>query len=72
MAAGKLYFYGTCLACLGTDLTWYKRKSPYCSGGKTYHEVSDKMIKEYVLEEMDENDKKELFNKLKEEFGKEE
>ena len=39
---------------------------------KTYHEVSDKMIKEYVLEEMDENDKKELFNKLKEEFGEEE
>ena len=72
MAVEKLYFYGTCLACRGSSKTWYERPCPYCHGGMTYHEVTDRLVKEYVLESMDENDKKELFNKLKEEFGKEE
>ena len=69
MSVSRLYFHGSCMVCLGSDLTWYKRKCPYCDGGATYHEVSDNMIKKYVLEEMDENDRKELFNKLREEFG---
>ena len=68
MAFDKLYFYGSCLACRGSSETWYGRCCPYCYMGKTYHEVTENSVKEYVMETMSENTKKELFIEMKEYF----
>ncbi len=68
MAIDKLYFHGSCLACRGTGKTWYNRPCPYCYQGRAYHEASDKLVQKYVLEEMDENTQKELFNEMKEKY----
>ncbi len=68
MAIDKLYFHGSCLACRGTGKTWYNRPCPYCYRGTAYHEASDKLVQKYVLEEMDENTQKELFNEMKQKY----
>lgn len=72
MAFDRLYFYGTCLACRGSAKTWYDRECPYCYRGMNYHEVTDNAVKEYVMESMEENTKKELFIELTDYFNKSE
>ena len=72
MAFDRLYFYGQCLACRGSSETWYGRTCPYCFQGMTYHEVTDQSVKEYVLENMEEKKKKELFKELEKKFREEE
>ena len=64
----KLYFHGTCLACRGTNKTWYGRHCPYCHGGVAFHEASDKMIIKHILENLGEKAKKELFKELAKEL----
>ena len=68
----KLYKYGKCLICMGTGRTWYNRACPYCKQGTALHEVTSKSIKTYILKTLDEDDKKELFNLLKQDLEKEE
>ena len=70
MASDKLYFHGACLACRGSSRTWYGRHCPYCYAGTTYHEASDELVKNYVLESMCEDSKKDLLGRLQEEQEK--
>lgn len=71
MAVSKLYFKGECLACRGSHKTWYGKHCPYCFGGSSYYEGSEETIKSFVLENMSEDGKKELLEKLKQHLGEE-
>jgi hypothetical protein len=72
VASDKLYFHGSCLACRGSGKTWYGRPCPYCHAGTAFHEASDELIKDYVLESMSEESKRDLLSRLQEQENKEE
>ena len=68
----KLYTYGKCLMCLGTKKTWYNRQCPYCIEGRAIHEITKKTVMKYVVENLDETEKKELINLLSNSLEEEE
>ena len=69
----KLYVYGKCTICLGTNKTWYDRQCPYCNNdARQYFEASEKTITTYILENFDENERRELITLLEQNLSKEE
>ena len=69
----KLYLYGKCTICLGTNMTWYNRECPYCNNdARQYFEASEKTITTYILENFDENEQRELITLLEQNLSKEE
>ena len=71
----KLYVYGKCTICLGTNKTWYNRGCPYCDNdARQFFEAARSTVMTYILENFDENERKELItlleqNPLSEEEG---
>ena len=61
----KLYVYGKCTICLGTNRTWYNRHCPYCNNdAKQFFEAAKTTILTYILENFDETEQRELITLL--------
>ena len=61
----KLYVYGKCTICLGTNKTWYNRGCPYCDNdARQFFEAARSTVMTYILENFDENERKELITLL--------
>jgi predicted DCC family thiol-disulfide oxidoreductase YuxK len=67
----KLYVYGKCSICLGTNRTWYDRHCPYCNNdAKQFFEASDKTIITHILENFTNVDQRELITLLEQKLSK--
>lgn len=69
----KLYVYGKCTICLGTNKTWYNRQCPYCNNdARQFFEASNKTIVTHILESFDESEQRELITLIEQKLIREE
>ena len=67
----KLYVYGKCTICLGTNRTWYDGGCPYCNDrAKQFFEATRKTITTHVLENFNETEQRELIILLERKLSK--